>query len=394
MGSVSGHRLLPASLRQSPNVPPDLEAQGEVGGRDVTPSESGTMGAGGPTALSAGAGDVSRFELLQRLLAFVSTTPSLEISYVEACLNSGSFEELSAEWCRRLGLPVLPANKLKVMRIETQIYGPDGEPMVELDRVKFDGDLQGWAPGGDVWLEVALVHPSNAPGDCRCSISTRFALTDREVAAKIAAVQDGWVERFGVRFLKRGEAKPYLFDPIRGTYKRLSGRRSLYPAVTEARRVYRYLFAIAQAWDELGPGVDVTASRVKQSILDGKPKFARDLFADTGPGSNRPSGDLRPNLTRELVERVGRALGFVDELGRRKTRSKDPAIRRVDIRLLRLVARILAPSMKKPADNLLRNVVRPALVGDAFTGYIVYLAEKDVRPRSRRGSAKQVRSER
>ena len=83
-----------------------------------------------------------------------------------------------------------------------------------------------------------------------------------------------------------------------------------------------------------------------------------------------------------MVERVGQALGYVSALGMRRVKGwARPAHGEIDKRLLPLVAKILAQKHRKSAATLLRTVVRPALLDDAFMGFVFESAERIVRPK-------------
>jgi len=269
-----------------------------------------------------------------------------------------------------------------------------GEPLVELDRVVFDQQLREGAPGGDVWLEVALVHPADRPSGYCCLISTRFTLAEKKVSSTIATVQRRWSKRFGANFFQPGEVNPYVYSAQSETVTRAHGAHSRYGFMGDVGRIYQYLDVIAHAWDWHGPDPQASPRTVRQRILDNAPQLALDLFADTAKEKGSGSGDERPKLSVELVERVGQALGYVSALGMRRVKGRArPAHENIDKRLLPLVAKILAQKYRKPAATLLRTVVRPALLDDAFTGFAFESAERFVRPnQSAHRPAKRVRT--
>ncbi len=326
-------------------------------------------------------------ELRRRLEEVARTQPSVarEVSYVDALLCGGHIDDLSADWCRRLKLPVRAANRRKVIVVEKEICGRRGERLVEVDRVVFDEQLQEGAPGGDVWLEVALVCPAERPSHHLCWVSTRFSLVDKKVCATVAEVQCRWSQRFGVPFFEQREVKPYVYSPRSGTVTRAYGAQSRFEIAGDAARVYQYLDIIAHAWDWQGPGAKASARTVRRGILENTPQLALDLFADPSKSRklNRPgSEDERPKLNVELIARVGQALGYISASGARRTKGKArPADGEIDKRLLPLIAKILAQKHKKPAATLLRTVVRPALLHHAFEGFGFESAERIVRPR-------------
>lgn len=256
-----------------------------------------------------------------------------------------------------------------------------GEALVELDRVVFDQQLREGAPGGDVWLEVALVHPADRPSGYRCLISTRFTLAEKKVSSTIATVQRRWSKRFGANFFQPGEVNRYVYSAQSETVTRAYGAHSRYGFTGDVGRIYQYLDVIAHAWDWHGPDPQASPRTVRQSILDNAPQLALDLFADTAKEKKSGSGDERPKLSAALVERVGQALGYVSALGLRRVKGRArPAQEDIEKRLLPLVAKILAQKYRKPAATLLRTVVRPTLLNHAFTGFGFESAERSIRP--------------
>ena len=352
-----------------------------------------------------------RAELRQRLIEVARTDPSVarEVSHVDELLRAGLMDELPAEWCRRLKLPIGAANKLKVIVVREHITGPRGEPLAELDRVVFDYELREGAPRGEVWLDVALVHTADLPSDYRCCISTRFTLADKRVRSTIVNVQRRWSGQFGAHFFEQGEVKPYVYSLRSGKLARAYGKGSRYNMARDVGRIYQYLDVIAHAWDWYASDPQATSRTVQRSVRDNAPPLALALFAAPSHDA-RKAVQKRPKLTVALVERVGQALGYVTASGMRRTKGKArprqgspvPAPRgsavngaavvgitldalaarldEIDLRLLPLVAKILAQKYRKPFATLLRTVVRPALLGHAFTGFRIDSAERILRP--------------
>ncbi|MDX2169909.1 MAG: hypothetical protein SF182_22755 [Deltaproteobacteria bacterium] len=253
--------------------------------------------------------------------------------------------------------------------------------MVELDRVVFDQQLREGAPDDDVWLEVALVHPAALPGQYRCVISTRFVLADKRVAAAVAKVQQGWSKRFRAYFFRVGEARRFVYDPNARKITRAHGAKSRYELVHDATRIYQYLNVIALAWDWLGFDLRSNAWSIRKSIRDRDkaPVLALRLFAGEYTNGQQPSDRRRPKLTPDLVKRVGEALGYVSASGSRQLPRRKRPDGPIDRRLLSLVAKILAGECRRPADTLLRTVVRPALLGGVSAGLIFESTEQIVR---------------
>src|SRR5262249_37409314 len=156
-----------------------------------------------------------------------------ELTHVDSLLREGLIDELPADWCRRLKLKVRPANRSKAIVVKRDILGPHGERLIELDHIVFDDQLREGAPGGDVWLDLRLVHPVDRESEYRCSISTRFDIADKLVSAAIAGVQRRWSARFGAHFFRRGEAKRYVYSPQAGKVTRAFGARSRYSLARE-----------------------------------------------------------------------------------------------------------------------------------------------------------------
>lgn len=342
-----------------------------------------------------------RADLRRRLEKIARTTPAVarEVPRVEAILDIGNLDDLPPEWCRRLGLPANGENKGKVLVALRTVSGPDGEPLTEIDRVVFDEQLKEGAPGGEIWLEVALVHPPESKSQYRCSISTRFALSDARVAKAVAEVQSRWAERFGAHFFQSGEVKPYIVNPESGQATRAYGARSRFAIAEDAHRVYGRLDVIARAWDAHANEPAAKSTTIKQYIIEKIP-LAADLFLD---GSDPQSVEAEPLFEDEdaepdwgqhprieLVRRVGLALGYLRDSGERLCKEpKRPDEGEIDRRLLGLVAKILAQMHGRPASTLLRTVVRPALLRDDFAGgFIIESSERAVRSTSKgiRGS--------
>lgn len=358
-----------------------------TGHRPVTDPELEGLVTKQPTGERAALDEATRTQLLGRLLKVTQTTPSVarEVTQVELILHKGRLDRLPEEWCKRLRVPVRAVNKGRILDTDEEICGPRGEPMVEIDRVVFDEQLREGAPGGDVWLEVALVHPADLRDDYRCSISTRFTLDDEEVIAKVAAVQARWSERLNAYFFGFGEAKRYIVDPTSGKLTRAYGARSRYRIAADAVRVYGYLEPIARSWDEHGKNPKASASSIRNRVFDDMPKRARMLFPFAKEKERAEGSDGRPKLKVELVTRVGKALGYVGKSGERHTEAKErPAKGEIDERLLRVVANVLARKYGRKAETLLQTVVRPALLGRAFTGFAFTATERTVRKRPTR----------
>jgi hypothetical protein len=335
-------------------------------------------------ALTAALYEVARFELRRRLTEIARTDPTAarEITHVDGILGYGSVDDLPADWCKRLSIPVRAANRRAVLKVEKKICDPLGEPFIERDRVEFDQELREGAPGGDAWLDVALVYPSDLPSYYRCWISTRFALSDKRVSSIVAQLQHRWSERFGAHFFKQGEAKPYVYSPLSGEAMRVYGAKSRYKIARDVGKVHQYLSVIADAWDWQGSDPEATSRAVEQSLLDNAPPLALELFAGHSKGAATSARIERPALTATLIRRVGQALGYVSASGMRQAKGKArPAHGEIDRRLLPLIAKILAQKHGKSAATLLRTVVRPALLDHAFTGLVFKSAERFVRPR-------------
>lgn len=299
--------------------------------------------------------------------------------------------------------------------------GQATQSLVEIDRVLFDQQLREGAPGGDVWLDVALVHPAGLPSRYRCLILTRFSLADKKVTAAVAMVQERWSQEFGADFFKQGDAKPYVYSPASGKVTRAYGARSRYAIANEVFEVYQYLDVVAHAWDWVGADRQASVLTVRKSILENSPRVALDLFAETSTGASLRKGakvtlalvndapraaqqllaaegrlrlpqDTRPKLNFELVDQLGRELGYISRSGRRQVpRRTGRDGGEIDKRLLPLVAKILATRHRKRAATLLRMVVRPTLLADAFAGFAFESTEHVVRPRVRRSDKRDLR---
>jgi len=257
------------------------------------------------------------------------------------------------------------------------------DQIVALDSAYFDKDLRevGSVHDADGWLEVFLVRSDQRPADCWCRVETRFSIADRRVAAAIAEVQERWLREFDVQFPCVGETKPYLLDTKTQKISRYYGRLSAAERGEDVLAVYRALEVVAWAWAQClmaDPRANIGAVL---GVVEGKSflTFSNDspptpdwawMFEPRrrrdGKGYVRP-----PQLTRDLVRRVGEACGWRKLSGPDRKRPKlrlqdvlDPRKRNLlRSRLGPLVARILAPRLHKTAERLRRGLVKGVLEG-------------------------------
>jgi hypothetical protein len=231
----------------------------------------------------------------------------------------------------------------------------------------------------DAALEVRLVcEPDRGLQYARCEVRTRLAMSAR-LMALIESVQRELAGRWGLRFAEPGTLKPHVLIDEPRRLVRGYGARNVFDLNEEASVLVRAYWFLADLWRVASIGrthVRLTFMRwFAEHVVAVHDRW--DLFDPRQRGT--APNDGRPGLTDELLARIGRALGFVEESGGRYRKSVEPDVATAPPRtVLRLVAEELAERRGIQVDSVMRKVLEPMLRGE-LNGVVVLLTKSEAR---------------
>jgi hypothetical protein len=230
----------------------------------------------------------------------------------------------------------------------------------------------------DAALEIRLVRdPERELSFPLFEMRTRLACSER-LGAVVASAQRQLAERWDLRFAAAGTLRPHVItDGPRGLV-RSYGEGSVFRLHDEASVQVRAYWFLADLWRVAATGnrhVRLTFMRwFAENVVAVQERW--DLFA---PWWGIETNDPRPSLSDELLGRIGRALGFVeDSTGLFRVPTEPVVTTEIPRSVLRLVAEELAERQGLEVDSMLRKVLEPMLRGD-WNGALVLATEAEAR---------------
>ncbi len=246
----------------------------------------------------------------------------------------------------------------------------------------FDADLKPLDRASDrVALEVRLIRDlAEGAWRARCEVRTSLSIAGatasrrQQLVNTIAGAQGELADRAGVSFAAPASARPHVFT-AKSDLMRAYGKGSVLEVLPTARALLSAYWFLAHVWRAAFIGCStVSLSRVRRIAEDGLAPENMDVAHLFGrPDVHQSKEDGSPELTDELVARVGVALGAVRGPNRRFARPGAPIVvgkEEPPRGVVRLVAEDLATSKKVHVDSVLRRILRPMLAGE-FDGPIV-----------------------
>ncbi len=193
--------------------------------------------------------------------------------------------------------------------------------------------------------------------------------------AVIAAAQRELAERLGLSFAEPGAAKPYVLTPGQRGMVPAHGKRSIFKVWEAALPRLRAYWFLSTVWRAVLIDKEaVTLVRVRRVAEDAIAADNMDLRVLFAPrGATAGGGDERPELTDELLARVGIALGCKrrpDGLYTAPTKAI-AAEKASPPGVVRMVAEDIAPARGVDVDTVLRKILRPMLAGRRRKGRVV-----------------------
>ncbi len=249
----------------------------------------------------------------------------------------------------------------------------------------FDADLnQLRYASADAALEVRLIRdPQEAVCRARFEIRTNLALFAqgaspakvRQLVTVIAAAQRELADRAGLSFAEPGAAKPHVLTSGSRGLVRAHGKGNVFDVQDAAQPLLRAYWFLTSVWKAaLIDQEAVTIARVRRIAEDAIAENLdrRSLFARRGDHGSAADG--RPELSDELLARVGVALGCRPRPdGRYATPAEAMVLEKAHpLGIVRMVAEDLAAARGVDVDTVLRKNLQPMLAGE-FDGPIVRL---------------------
>lgn len=254
----------------------------------------------------------------------------------------------------------------------------------------YDADLNPLdCASDDAALEVRLVrHREQAVCRAKFEIRTTLALhsggsSQAKINELIDDAQRDLADRAGLSFAEPGAAKPHVFTSGPRGLLRAYGKNNVFDLQEAAQPLLRAYWFLASIWRAALMDGAVTIARVRRIAEDTiapEHQDLRYLFAGRGENASVVAG--RPELTDDLLARVGTALGCRVEPDGRYAPPAEEIVVAAETppgSVVRMVAEDLAAARGVAVDTVLRKQLQPMLAGE-LNGPIVH-----IRPRRRGG---------